>query len=122
MKLSEALSQSMEKFGVTGTDLASSSGVSHSRLSRFLNGVAIRTDGLDKLLESLEDDAFQYLIECMIADRGFHLVAEAPPTISDTVNRLSSDETAELLNALAEKMRADDSIKKEPKKPALVTT
>jgi transcriptional regulator with XRE-family HTH domain len=105
MKLSEALKATMNEFGLTGTDLVESARITHSRLSRFLGGTAIKTDGLDQVLEALDDDALGFMMEKLIESRGLHVVAEKKPTFSALVERLDEAETAELLNALAEKIK-----------------
>jgi len=78
-----------------------------SLISRFRGGKPIRTDGLEKILESLDDQAFSYLLEQIASTRGFHVVPQKPPTLSELVQDLSQDETAALLFALAEKVRQD---------------
>lgn len=105
MKLSEALTATMNEFGLTGTDLVAAAGITNSRLSRFLSGGAIKTDGLDQLIEALDDEALGFMMEKLIERRGLHVVAEEKPTLSTLVERLNEAETAELLNALAEKIR-----------------
>ena len=105
MKISAALTATMDKFGLTGTDLVNAAGITNSRLSRFLNGTAIKTDGLDKLIDALDDEAFRFLIEQLISARGMHFVIGEQPALPDLVERLDEAETAELLHALANKMR-----------------
>lgn len=121
MKLSEALKATMNEFGLTGTDLVTSARITHSRLSRFLGGTAIKTDGLDQLLEALDDDALGFMVEKLIENRGLHVVAEKKPTLLALVERLDEVETAELLNALAEKIRKG-SVAQSGKKRELITT
>ena len=105
MNISAALTATMDEFGLTGTDLVTAAGITNSRLSRFLNGTAIKTDGLDKLIDALDDEAFRFLIEKLISARGMHFVHKEQPALSDLVERLDETATAELLNALAEKIR-----------------
>jgi DNA-binding Xre family transcriptional regulator len=115
MKFSEALVATMMELNITGTALSETSGITNSRLSRFLNGSAIKSDGLDDLLDSLDDDVFQYFMTKLVAQRGFRVVTEQPPTLSKIVQSLNSTETAEMLNALAEKLKtetATESIRK----------
>ena len=121
MKISTALTATMDEFGLTGTDLVAAAGITNSRLSRFLNGTAIKTDGLDKLIDALDDDAFRFLIERLISDRGMRFAIEEQPTWSDLVERLDEAATAELLNALAEKIRKSVATQ-DNKKRELVTT
>jgi predicted transcriptional regulator len=119
MKFSEALGATMIELNITGTALSETSGITGSRLSRFLNGTSIKSDGLDDLLESLDDDVFQYLMTKLVAQRGFRIITGQPPTLSPTLSKivqsLNDSETAEMLSALAEKVRketATESINK----------
>ena len=121
MKLSEALKATMNEFELTGTDLVESARITHSRLSRFLSGGAIKTDGLDQLIEALDDEALGFMMEKLIERRGFHVVAEKKPTLSALVERLDETETAELLNALADKIRKG-ATEQDSRRKELVTT
>ena len=105
MKLSKAFTDTISKFELTGVVLAGAADVSVSLISRFRGGKPIRTDGLEKILESLDDQAFSYLLEQIASSRGFHVVPQEPPTLSELVEDLDQDETATLLFALAEKVR-----------------
>lgn len=107
MKLSKAFTDTLSKFELTGAVLAGAADVSVSLISRFRGGKPIRTDGLEKILESLDDQAFSYLLEQIASSRGFHVVPQEPPTLSELVKDLDQDETAALLFALAEKVRKD---------------
>ena len=107
MKLSKAFTDTLSKFELTGAVLAGAADVSVSLISRFRGGKPIRTDGLEKILESLDDKAFSYLLEQIASSRGFHVVPQEPPTLSELVKDLDQDETATLLFALAEKVRQD---------------
>lgn len=107
MKLSKAFTDTLSKFELTGAVLAGAADVSVSLISRFRGGKPIRTDGLEKILESLDDKAFSYLLEQIASSRGFHVVPQEPPTLSELVKDLDQDETAALLFALAEKVRQD---------------
>lgn len=121
MKLSEALKATMNEFELTGTDLVESARITHSRLSRFLSGGAIKTDGLEQLIDALDDEALGFMMEKLIERRGLHVVAEEKPTLSTLVERLDEAETAELLNALAEKIRKG-AAQQNSRKRELVTT
>lgn len=120
MKLSKAFTDTVSKFDLTGVVLAGAADVSVSLISRFRGGKPIRTDGLEKILESLDDQAFGYLLEQIASSRGFHVVLQEPPTISELVQDLDPDETAALLFALAEKVRQEGKPKSEPKVLAAV--
>jgi hypothetical protein len=121
MKFSEALGATMVELNITGIALSETSGITASRLSRFLNGTAIKSDGLDALLDSLDDDVFQYFMAKLVAQRGFRVVTEQPPTLSKIVQSLNGSETAEMLSALAEKVRKETTTES-INKNVLVTT
>ena len=110
MKLSKAFTDTVSKFELTGAVLAGAADVSVSLISRFRGGKPIRTDGLEKILESLDDQAFSYLLEQIASSRGFHVVPQEPPALSELVKDLDQDETAALLFALAEKVRQDGEV------------
>ena len=104
MKLSKAFTDTVSKFELTGAVLAGAANVSVSLISRFRGGKPIRTDGFEKILESLDDEAFSYLLEQIAKSRGFHVVPDKPPSISELVEDLDQDETAALLFVIARKM------------------
>ena len=108
MKLSKAFTDTVSKFELTGAVIAGSADVSVSLISRFRGGKPIRTDGLEKILESLDDQAFGYLLEQIASSRGFHVVPHKPPSISELVEDLDHDETAALLFAIAKKVKEDN--------------
>ena len=107
MKFGEALKTTLERFSLTATDLSSRSGVAGSRLSRFFNGYAITSDGLEQIWEALDDEAFHFMLEKIVIHRPIHLVAERKQTLFEQVQSLNPADQAELLTALAEKIRAD---------------
>ena len=110
MKFGEALKTTLEHFGLTAKELSSKSGVAGSRLSRFFNGYAITTDGLEKIWEALDDEAFNFMLEKIVVRRPIHLVAERKQTLSEQVENLDPADQAELLTALAAKIRADSEV------------
>ena len=110
MKISEALKTTLEHFGLTAAELSSQSGVAGSRLSRFFNGYAITTDGLEQVWEALDDEAFNFMLEKIVIHRPIHLVPERKQTLSEQVQNLSPADQAELLTALAAKIRADSEV------------
>ncbi|MEL6354332.1 MAG: hypothetical protein AAFR58_21670 [Cyanobacteria bacterium J06627_28] len=119
MKLSKAFTDTLSKFELTGAVLAGTADVSVSLISRFRGGKPIRTDGLEKILKSLDDQAFSYLLEQIASSRGFHVVPHEPPSISELVEDLDQDETAALLFAIAKKVRQDNKPESQKKELAL---
>ena len=107
MKFGDAIKATLEHFGVTAASLSSQSGVAGSRLWRFFNGYAITTDGLEQIWESLDDETFRFMLEKVIEHRPFYLATKKRQTLSEQVQKLSPADQAELLNALAAKIRAD---------------
>lgn len=104
MDIRTALKSTMTEFALTGDALAEASKFTPSRLSRFLNGGEIKTEGLDSLLDALNDDVFQHLIENIVGDRGFYIVKKAPPSPIDLVDKLNPEELADLLRAISKKV------------------
>ena len=110
MKFGEALKTTLEHFSLTAADLSSRSGVAGSRLSRFFSGYAITSDGLEQIWEALDDEAFKFMLEKIVIHRPIHLVAERKQTLSEQVQNLNPADQAELLTALAAKIRADSKV------------
>ena len=107
MKFGEALKTTLEHFGLTAAGLSNRSGVAGSRLSRFFNGYAITSDGLEQIWEALDDEAFQFMLEKIVVHRPLHIVGERKQTLFEQVQNLNPADQAELLTALAAKIRAD---------------
>ena len=107
MKLSEALAETMAEFELTGSAVASTAGITETRLSRYLAGTAIKTDGLDRVLDTLDDEVFRRLIEKFVANRDLTVTEYDPDRIAKMVAALEPHETAEVLNAIAEKFRTE---------------
>ncbi|MGB3754082.1 MAG: helix-turn-helix transcriptional regulator [Parerythrobacter sp.] len=122
MKFGEALKTTLEHFGLTAAELSSQSGVAGSRLSRFFNGYAITTDGLEQVWEALDDEAFNFMLEKIVIHRPVHLVPERKQTLSEQVQRLSPADQAELLTALAAKIRADSEVQTKNGSKVLATS
>ena len=114
MKFGDALKTTLDRFKLTAkdlTDLANS--LTQSRLSRFLNGGSIGTDGLEKIWNALDDEALGFMLRLLLADRKLKVVPGKECSVYEQVERLTPSETAELLDALAKKMRAKEQVKAE---------
>lgn len=122
MKFGEALKTTLEHFSLTAADLSNQSGVAGSRLSRFFNGYAITTDGLEQIWEALDDEAFQFMLEKIVIQRPINLVAERRQTLSEQVQHLNPADQAELLTALAAKIRADSETQTKNNSKVLATS
>ena len=120
MKFGEALKTTLEHFGLTAKELSGKSGVAGSRLSRFFNGYAMTTDGLEQIWEALDDEAFNFMLEKIVIHRPIHLVTERKQTLSEQVQNLNPADQAELLTALAAKIRADSEASGENSSKTLI--
>lgn len=52
----------MHRFDLSGADLAESSGVSMSQISRFRGGQNLRIESLEKLLNAMPEEAREYML------------------------------------------------------------
>ena len=119
MKFGEALKATLEHFGLTAKELSSKSGVAGSRLSRFFSGYAMTTDGLEQIWEALDDEAFNFMLEKIVRHRPIYLVTERKQTLFEQVQNLNPADQAELLTALAAKIRSDSEALGEDRSKAL---
>jgi len=69
MKFSEAFKMTIERYELTGKDLAELSGLTESQLSSFRNGGNLRTDSLEKLLGIMDPEARQYMMNLVLSDQ-----------------------------------------------------
>ena len=106
--LCSAFDATLKKFGIKGLTLAEEADVTSSMISNFRHDAsAITTDSLEKMLASLSDDAFSYWISQLIHYRGLEQLVESPVALNALVEQLDEAATAELLQALANKLRAE---------------
>lgn len=105
MKCYQALKNTMRIFSIKPVDIVKQSGVTKSRLSRFLAGGGMTTDGLDSILESFEEDTFAAFLNEIASSKKMYFVREEPLTLSEQVRQLNQDEFADLLQAVSQRMR-----------------
>ena len=114
MKFGDALKSTLVMFNVSVNVLSFLANFfTQSRLSRFLNGGSIGTDGLEKIWNALDDEALGFMLRLLLADRKLKVVPGKECSMYEQVERLTPSETAELLDALAKKMRAKEQVKAE---------
>ncbi|MEM9090986.1 MAG: helix-turn-helix transcriptional regulator [Cyanobacteria bacterium P01_F01_bin.53] len=104
--LCQAFDATLNKFDIKGLHLAEKAGVSTGMISNFRNDTnAITTDSLEKLLAALSDEAFAFWISQVTHNRNLEEFVESPVALSSFVQKLDNHAAAELLSALANKLR-----------------
>lgn len=104
--LCHAFDTTLKKFDIKGLYLAEEAGVSTGMVSNFRNDTnAITTDSLEKLLAALPDEAFAFWISQVTHNRNLEEFVESPIALSNFVQKLDNHAAAELLSALATKLR-----------------
>ncbi|WP_206754700.1 MULTISPECIES: helix-turn-helix domain-containing protein [Cyanophyceae] len=58
----------MHRFDLSGSDLAESSGVSMSQISRFRGGQNVRVDTIEMLLVAMPKEAREYMLSLVAKD------------------------------------------------------
>lgn len=111
--LCHAFDATLKKFDIKGLYLAEEADVSTGMISNFRNDTnAITTDSLEKLLAALPDEAFSFWVSQVIHNRHLEEFVESPIALSSFVHKLDNHAAAELLSALAAKLR--ESTPKQP--------
>ena len=110
MQLGDALLKTMTEYDLGVVAVASKADINYSRLSRYLAGTPIKSDGVDRVLATLDDETFRSLIDTFIAHRGLTVIERNPDEIPRPVAKLSAEETADVLNAIAKKIREDGDV------------
>lgn len=106
--LCSAFDATLKKFEIKGLDLAQKADVTSSAISNFRHGTAaIRTDTLERMLATFSDEAFSYWVSQLIHSRKLKRHPKSPMHIQTIVNQLDDVSTAELLQALANKLRTE---------------
>lgn len=59
----------MFRYGLTGSDLAEKSGMTTAQISKFRNGSELRTHSLEKLIDSMPEDAREYMMLLVLQKR-----------------------------------------------------
>ena len=106
--LCHAFDATLNEFGIKEPWLAEEVGISAAAISSYRNDTnAINTDGLEKMLAVLSDEAFSFWISQIIHCRNLEEFVESPIALSRFVQALDNRAAAELLSALAAKLRGD---------------
>jgi len=58
----EAFKETMHRFDLSGADLAESSGVSMSQISRFRGGQNLRIETVERLFKAMPQEAREYML------------------------------------------------------------
>lgn len=107
--LCHAFDATLKEFDIKGLHLAKEAEVSTGAISNFRNDVnAITTDSLEKLLAALPDEAFAFWLSQVAHNRNLEEFVESPVAsiaLHSFVHKLDNYAAAELLSALAAKLR-----------------
>ena len=104
--LCHAFDATLKEFDIKGLHLAKDSEISTGAISNFRNDTnAITTDSLEKLLAALPDEAFAFWISQVTHNRNLDEFVESPVALQSFVHKLDNHAAAELLSALANKLR-----------------
>jgi hypothetical protein len=104
--LSNAFDATLKKFGIKGIHISEDAEVSSGLVSHFRNDVhPITTDNLEKLLAALPDEAFTYWISQVAHRRNLDTFVQTPLDATAFVQDLDNDAAANLLSALAARLR-----------------
>lgn len=104
--LCRAFDATLKKFDIKGLHLAREAKISTGAISNFRNDVnAVTTDSLEKLLAALSDEAFTYWLSQVAHNRGLEKFVKSPVALQSFVHDLDNHAAAELLSALATKLR-----------------
>lgn len=106
--LCTAFDATLKEFGIKGLALSEEAEVSTGMISNFRNDTAaITTDSLEKLLAALSDDAFAYWVSQVVRGRELEEMLQSPIAIQTFVHQLDNDAVAEVMQALATKLREE---------------
>lgn len=104
--LCRALDLTLQNFDIKGTHLSVASGVATGTISNFRNDLcSITTDSLEKLLENLTEEEFQFFLSQAAHARGLEDFTHSPIALDDFVSNLDDEATANILTALANRLR-----------------
>jgi hypothetical protein len=114
--LSNAFDATLKKFGIKGIHISEDAEVSSGLVSHFRNDVhPITTDNLEKLLAALPDEAFTYWISQVAHRRNLDTFVQTPLDATAFVQDLDNDAAANLLSALAARLRNPNHNKQKAK-------
>ena len=104
--LCHAFDATLKEFDIKGLHLAKDSEISTGAISNFRNDTnAITTDSLEKLLAALSDEAFAFWLSQVAHNRNLEEFVKSPVALRSFVHKLDNHAAAELLSALAAKLR-----------------
>jgi hypothetical protein len=104
--LCHAFEATLKEFDIKGLYLAEEAGVSTGMISHFRNDThAITTDSLEKLLAVLPDEAFAFWLSQVAHNRHLEEFVESPIALNSFVHKLDNQGAAELLAAIADRLR-----------------
>jgi DNA-binding Xre family transcriptional regulator len=69
MKFSEAFRETLFRFNIKGADLAQTSGLTPTQISKFRKGENLRIDSVERILAALPDEAREYMLLLVAQDR-----------------------------------------------------
>jgi hypothetical protein len=102
-----AFDATLKKFGIKGIHISKDAEVSSGLVSHFRNDThPITTDNLEKLVAALPDEAFTYWISQVAHRRNLDKFVQTPVDVTAFVQDLDNDAAADLLSALAAKLRS----------------
>ena len=106
--LSTAFALTLKEFQIKPIHIAKESTVASGSIANFCNeATGITTDSLEKMLGTLSEEQFLFWISQVVYARGIEEFVRQPIALAGFVSRLDDDDAAELLLALAHKIRAD---------------
>ena len=105
--LCHAFDITLKEFGIKAKDLSQTAQVSTGTISNFRNDLcSVTTDSLERLLESLPEEAFIFWLSQVACARGIEEFIQDPIALKGFINKLEDDNAvAELLIALAKRVR-----------------
>ncbi len=116
--LCNAFDATLKEFDIKGLYLAEEADVSTGMISNFRNDTnAITTDSLEKLLAALSDEAFAFWVSQVTHNRNLEEFVESPIALRSFVHKLDNHAAAELLSALAAKLRESTPNQPPPQDP-----
>ena len=110
--LSSAFALTLKEFKIKPIHISKESTVAAGSIANFCNDVrGITTDSLEKMLSTFSEEQFLFWLSQIAHARGIEEFVRNPIALAGFVERLDDDDAAELLLALAKKIRADSQEK-----------
>lgn len=106
MNFGLAYNATIKKFSLRVSELSRRAEIHRSVIARFRSGTqAINTDSMEKLVAALDNEAFAYWVSQLLSARELQQKAGSSVDLSEVVDHLSDQEVANLLLALAAKLK-----------------